>query len=478
MSFIQFLSIIRARWKLALGIFFGTVVLTVLISAVLPKKYTGVASVVIDVAKPDPVSAVLYSGALSPSYLATQIDVIQSDRVAYKVVRNLKLTENPTIREQWKEATDGEGSIEQWLADSFQKSLEVRPSRESNVITVTYKAPDPRFAAGLANAFVQAYLETSVELRVDPAKQYSSFFESRAKEAREALEKAQAKLSDFQKEKGIIAADERLDVETARLNELSSQLVAIQALAAESGSRQSMANGASADRMQEVLNSPLIAGMKADLARAEARLQELGSRLGEAHPQVLEAKANINELRSKMDAETRKISSGVGVANTINQQRVGELRAALEAQRSKLLQLKAVRDEGAVLQRDAENAQRAYDQVQQRLNQSSLESQATQANVSVLTQAVPPVEATSPRMLLNSIVAVFGGTLLAVGVCLVLELLDRRVRSVEDVVQALGVPVIGVVPHPAARRLFGRAAKGSQMQQRLLGQAAAGKGAQ
>lgn len=478
MSFIQFLSIIRARWKLALQVFFGVVALAALVSALLPKKYTGVASVVIDVAKPDPVSAVLYSGTLSPSYVATQIDVIQSDRVAFKVVRNLKLAENPTIREQWKEATNGEGSIEQWLADSFQKALEVRPSRESNVITIAYKAPDPRFAAGLANAFVQAYLETTVELRVDPAKQYSSFFESRAKDAREALEKAQNKLSEFQKEKGIIAADERLDVETARLNELSSQLVAVQALAAESGSRQNMANGASADRLQEVLGNPLIAGLKADLARAEARLQELSQRLGDNNPQVVETKANIAELRSKMEAETRKVTSGVGVSNTINQQRVAELRASLEAQRSKVLQLKAVRDEGAVLQRDAENAQRSYDLVQQRLNQSSLESQATQANVSVLTQATPPVEPTSPRILLNLIVAVFGGTLLAVGVCLVLELTDRRVRSAEDMIQALGVPVIGVVPHPTARRrLFGRSAKSSDMQQRLLGQASAGKGA-
>lgn len=477
MTFAQFVSILRARLKVLLGVFLGVVLITLVLSLVWPKKYTAVASVVVD-AKPDPLSAVLYSGGLNPSLIATQIDVIQSDRVAYKVVRNLKLAENPQIREQWMEATKGEGSIEQWLSDSFQKSLDVKPSRESNVVSISYKAPDPRFAAGLANAFVQAYLETNLELRVEPAKQYSTFFDSRSKEARDNLEKAQARLSEFQKDKGIIATDERLDVENARLNELSTQLVGLQAVASDSGSRQAAAKGASAERMQEVLSNGLVAGLKADQARLEARLQELNAKLGDQHPQVVEAKANLAELRQRIEAETAKITSSIGLSNSINQQRVGELRAALDAQRAKVLQMKAVRDEGAVIQRDVENAQRTYDQILQRLNQTTLESQANQSNVSVLTQAVPPTEPTSPKLLLNLIIAVFGGTLLGAGVVLVLELLDRRVRNVEDIVLVSGLPIVGVLPKPNARRLFGRASKANLLQQRLLGHLpGAGKGA-
>ena len=61
------------------------------------------------------------------------------------------------------------------------------------------------------------------------------------------------------------------------------------------------------------------------------------------------------------------------------------MRAALEAQRAKVLRMKAVRDEGLVLVRDVENAQRAYDAVLARFTQTSLESQTTQSNVNVLT---------------------------------------------------------------------------------------------
>ena len=302
---------------------------------------------------------------------------------------------------------------------------------------------------------MQAYLETTLELRVDPAKQYSSFFDTRAKEARETLEHAQSKLSAYQKEKGIIATDERLDVENSRLNELSSQLVALQAVASESGSRQVQAQGASADKLQEVLNNPLVAGLKADLSRAEARLQELESRLGDAHPQVQEAKANIAALRSKVEAETRRVTGGVGVTNTINRQRETEVRASLEAQRSKVLRLKAVRDEGAVLMRDVESAQRAYETVVARFNQSALESQNTQSNANVLTPASPPLEPSSPKVLLNIALSIFVGTLLAVGTALLRELMDRRVRSPQDVADAMGIAVIGVLPKAAGRRLIG-----------------------
>ncbi|MEO3693377.1 chain length determinant protein EpsF [Roseateles paludis] len=470
MTFVQFLSILRARYRLALAVFFGLVITAIIATLLWPRSYTAVASVVVDQGKPDPLAAVMFNSGMNPAVIATQIDVIQSDRVAFKVVRNLKLTENPQLREQWQSATNGEGSMEQWLSDVFQRALDVKPSRESNVINVSYKAADPRFAAGLANAFVQAYLETNLELKVEPARLYSSFFEQRAKEAREGLEKAQGRLSEFQKDKGIIATDERLDVENARLNELSTQVVSLQALASDSGSRQKAAKQG-ADRMQEVLGNPLVSGLKADQARLEARLQELTARLGDNNPQVIEARANLAELRLKIDGEIARVSSSLGIANNINMQRVGEVKAALEAQRARILQMKAVRDEGTVLQRDVENAQRMYDQIMQRLNQATMESLATQSNISVLSQAVPPVQPSSPRVVLNLALAVFAGTLLAVAAVIALELFDRRVRTAEDVAQAVALPIIGLLPPAHGRRLFGKASKANLMQQRVLGHA-------
>ncbi|MBL8315074.1 MAG: chain length determinant protein EpsF [Rubrivivax sp.] len=466
MTFSQFLSILRARLWVALAVLALVVATTVTVSLLLPKQYKGEASVLVDF-KPDPVSALAFGGLASPAYMATQVDIIRSDRVALRVVRNLKLADNPQVRQQWLDEAQGQGSIESWLTAQFQAQMDVLPSRESSVITISYKAADPRFAAGLANAFAQAYIDTSLELRTDPARLYSTFFETRAKEARETLEKAQSKVSAFQKENGIIATDERLDVETARLNDLSSQLTGLQAIAAESSSRQTQAQGAQADRLQEVLNNGIVGQIKADINRAEAQLRQLSTRLGDAHPQVQEAKASLADMRMRLEAETRKVTGGVGVTNTINRQREADIRRSLEEQRSKVLRMKAVRDEGLVLLRDVDNAQRSYDALLQRFTQTSLESQTTQSNINLLTPATVPLSHSSPQVKRNALLAVFLGTLLGVGAALALELADRRVRTAADISEALDLPLLGLMPKPDSRLLLG-SSRISEMQQRLL----------
>jgi polysaccharide biosynthesis transport protein len=468
MNFVQFLAILKARWKGALLIFLLTLGVNMGVTLMLPKQYTATASVVLDV-KPDPVTAMIYGGMPPPGLMGTQVEVLQSERVARRVIRTLKLVENASVREQWLSATGGNGSIETWLLDSFQKRLEVRPSREASVISISYKAQDPAFAAGVANAFVQAYLETSLALRVDPAKQYSAFFDSRAKEAREALETAQSKLSAFQKQAGIVATDERFDVETARLNELSSQALQLQAMTSEAGSRQIQAKGAAADRMQEVLNNPLIGNLNADVSRTEARLQELNSRLGSDHPLVVEAKANIASLRARIDAETQRVISGVGVSDSIARQRGVDVRAALEAQRAQVLRMKAVRDEGAVLVREVESAQRSFDAVMARFTQSTLESQTTQSNVALLTAAEPPLEPSSPRVGLNLLMGLLLGAALAVGSAVLLEFMNRRVRSAHDVLKNPALALLGTLMPANRRALFGRDDRATPAQERVLG---------
>lgn len=447
MNFSQFLSILKAR-KVSSALVFGlTVITAVIVTLLLPKHYTATSSVVIDVKSPDPIAGMVLGAMAMPSYMATQVDIVQSDRVSRAVVKALKLTENSSVRSDWMDATKGEGDFESWIADLLQAKLVVKPSRDSNVLNVSYSAPDPKFAAAMANAFVQAYLQTSLELRVAPAKQYSTFFDTQAKELREGLEKAQARLSAYQKENGILANDERLDTENQRLVDLTSQLVAIQAIAAESQSRNAQVK-TSPDQLQDVITNPVVSSLRAEIVRQEAKLQELNARFGDAHPQVIELRANIAEMRQRMDAEIRRIGGSVGVSNTINKSREAEVRAAIEAQRAKVLKMREQRDALLVLMKDVDAAQRSYDIVYQRLTQTSMESQSNQTNISVLAAATVPSDPSSPKVALNIALSVVVGAVLAIGVALVSELLDRRVRSVSDLAELLSIPVLGSLPKP------------------------------
>jgi len=455
MTLTQILIVLRARWRLGLTIMLSVVALVAAFTFLKTPLYTGTAAVVLDVKSPDPIAGVVLPGMNVPGYMATQLNIIQSERVALRVINALQLDKDPVLKAQWQEATDGVGSFQSWLSDRLLLKLDVTPARDSNVIGIAFTSPDPARASAVANAWVKAFVDTTVDLRAEPAKQYNSFFDARGKQLREELEAAQQRLSAFFKERGIVANDERLDVENLRYAELSTQLVALQGLANESSSRkgQSIGNG---DRMQEVLNNPLVVALSTELAKQEARLTELNSRLGNNNPQVIDLKAHVAELRGGLATEKKRVSSSLTVNDDVNGSRLAQLRAEVDAQRNKMLQLKGQRDEAGVLQRDVENARRAYDAMLQRSSQTSIESQTTQTNVSVLKQATPPAKASSPRLVLNLAVALFIGGLLGVGAAIARESSDRRLRTDADVMLGLRQPLLGVLPTKVRPRMAGR----------------------
>lgn len=445
MTIEQLIAILRARWLIALGTFaviFGTVAA---FTWLMPKSYTATASVLVDVKSPDPIAGGVPQAVMAPSYLLTQIDVITSARVAQKVVTNLKLTDIPSLRQKWTESTGGTGNFEGYVAQLIRGGLEARPSRGSNVINLQYQAGDPAFASAIVNAFVTAYLEISMELRTDPAKQYGTFFDSNSKQLREKLEAAQGKLSAFQQRQGLVVNDERLDVETSRLNELSQAYVSMQTAVADSSSRRDVVN-AEGRNTQEIMGSPLVASLKQDVVRIESQLGQMLTKYGEAHPQTIELQTSLDQLRSKLDAEVKRVKTSVSLNNSINVSRASQVKASLEEQRAKVLKMKQLRDEASMLQRDVENAQRTYEGVMARLNMTSLESQAVLNNVVALEYSTVPASPSGPRVMTNVALGGLVGLVLGTIAALLVERADRRLRTVSEIEGLLQLPCISTVP--------------------------------
>jgi len=455
MTLHQFLLILRARYRVALMIILLAILAALAVSLVLPKKYTAQTAVLVDVRSPDPVAGVgsaPMQGLVAPSYMATQVDIIGGDRVAQRVVKMLKLDEDPRTKERWLEATEGRGTLEGWIADSLQKRLDVRPARESNVINITYKGSEPEEAANVANAFAQAYLDTNLALKTEPARIYAEWFDEQTKASRAKLEEAQARLSEYQQKAGIVSSDERVDYETTKLAELSSQLTTVQGDTTDSQSKRASRG----DTIAEVMQSPLINGLKADVARQEAKVQEIGVRLGENHPERQRAESELAALKSRLASETARINASIETTYRVGKDRERELQGAVSAQKARVLALNKQRDELNVYRRDVESAQRAFETVSQSASQTRLQSLTNQTNVVRLNAATAPINPSSPRLLVNLLIAAFGGTLLGVACALLLELANRRVRSAEDLVQMLELPVLASISSSmGAARLSG-----------------------
>lgn len=447
MSVWQVLRIVWARRWLALGLFVLTAALGIGYVLTLPKQYTAEATLVFDI-KAD-IIGILGPNMAAPTYMLTQIEIIKSDRVASRVVKSLGLENSASAVQQWREATDRKIPLDRYFGSLLQRGLQVQPARGSNIVTVLYTAQEPVFAATVANAFAQAYTDISIDMRVEPARQYAGWFDEQSKVLRNNLAEAQSKLSQYQRDKGIIVSADQVDQESGRLSALNTQLLVAQAELVEAEGRQRSSGTALSP---DVAQSGLAQTLKGQLAQAETRMGEISSTLGTNHPQRQQLEVQIRELRQQLAAEIRRVSGGTSVISRSSAQKVEELRNMVEAQKKQVLALRNERDQAAVLMRDVETAQRAYDSASQRVSQLNLESQTNQASVRLLNPAIEPLTPSQPQIPKGVALALLAGLVVGLGAAMSLEMLDRRVRSPEDVISVEGVPVLGVL-HPVGSKV-------------------------
>ena len=479
MSLTQLLTVLRARLGLILMTTAAMLAAGVTLTLIVPKQYQASASVIVE--SRQLLDALTASSALPTAservdnIISTQTDIIGSPAVALKVVETLQLEKNPRAKEllagagllalareavastqEWVvgllpgEAVERPAmSLKDWMANRLLRELRLKSNRDSRVIRISYASSDPEFAATVANAFVKAYLDTILQMRTRPAKQSSQWFDEQMKDLKRTLEEAEAKLAKFQQEKGIVASDERLDVETGRLGELSAQLAVAQSLSYESLARQrhlrEFLSKGGGEPPAEVSTSPVVQQLRAGVAEREAKLSELSKRVGRNHPQFQAASSELEKLRGQLNDEMRAAAQSMVTSTGVAPQREGALRGALDQQRARVLKMKNDRNELAILEREVENAKRSYTAAAQRFTVTKMESEVDQPSGSVIDAAMVPTRAASPNPGLNLSIALALGLALGIGTALLREAADRCVRSEHDIVEILGTPVLAVL---------------------------------
>jgi uncharacterized protein involved in exopolysaccharide biosynthesis len=456
------MAVLAARWRAAALAMLAVLGITLTVHLVLPPRYTALAAILLDVRGLNPVLGVAEGFAAPRNVLGTQASMVRSDGVARQVVRRLNLLQDPVLSAAWQKQTDGKGDAEAWIARRLLKTLDARPNAEdSNVLDIRYTGPDAAQAAAIVNAFADAYLATAQGLRSDPARVSVQFFTEQAKVLRAKLEAAQASLSLYQRERGIVGGDERLDVETAALNELSARQIEARTRRAESSARSQQAQSL-AGSSPDVLVSPVVQQLLSNQAAAQAKLKLAQGTLGPRHPQMLALEGEVAQLAAEVDREVGRAAASLKMSANINDQREAAITGSLEAQRRRVLQIKTARDGMAVLERDVEGARKAYEQVQLRLVQTSQEGSSPSAQATVLTVGVAPTESSRPGLALLAPLGLALGAALGLLVALALDRRRPLIHYPADLPD-WGVPLLALVPHarlpgPGRRPALGVAA--------------------
>jgi succinoglycan biosynthesis transport protein ExoP len=450
MSFDRFVVVLRARWRLLLAVWLGVLAAAALLTLAASPQYTATVALMVEPRTPEPLAGGPASSGL-PNHLPTEIEVLRSERVALSVVNALKLQHDPAWRERWIDRTGGEGGLDTWLAGELVRRLDARPTREANVMTVSFTAPQAEGAARIANAVADAYIRNAAAMQQEPARQYNARFDELSTRLRGELEQAQAKLATYQREHGIVNTDDRLDVENTRLAELSSHVAILQANAADAQERRRQ-SASQPDGFNDVQRNPAVFALSTEVARQENRLTEQLARRGDQHPDVQEARQALTAVRTRLEMASRRAAEGIGIESRMASDRLTQARQALDQQRTALLALRAVRNGAQVLQREVDNAQRSYDAVLLRASQTTVEAGAVRGTVSILKSATAPLRPSWPRPALTLAAAALAGLLLAIFVTLWREAWNRRLRTTGDVTHQLGQALLVVLPDTAARQ--------------------------
>lgn len=456
----QLLVIIRLRWWLIALVAMLCTATAALVTWRLPKVYTSQTSLLLDV-KADPLVATFMPSMATPAYLATQSHIIRSDRVAALVAQKLGLAKDKEAVGRWRDETKGAIPLETYFANMMQRGLQVESVPGTNVLQISFTSSDAGFASAVANTYAQAYIDFGVDLRTDPAKQYAEFFEKRLKELRTELDTAKARLVIAQQNVGVTSSDGRADEEANKLAVLQSQLATAIAERTELTIRAKNSGGETSPDVQQ---SAIITNIKGQITKLETQFNEAAAKYGSGHPEYQNAERQLASTRAQLAAEIRRISGTSHLMTQASEQKVSELKAQVEAQKRRLFELRGSKDDLDLLARDVEVAQRAYDAVAQRKAQVTLESQSDLAGARVLSKAVPALRPSKPDMPKNIMGGVLGGIGAGIAVAVALEFLNRKVRSVRDLHDIEGVPVLAVLPmsprdkQPSGRFLPGLAA--------------------
>ncbi|MBI5381968.1 MAG: polysaccharide biosynthesis tyrosine autokinase [Opitutae bacterium] len=451
-SLADFLQILRLR-KVLLLLILALVVLTTLgVTAFLPKTYQ--ATTKIRVEKPEGEVKLFQtqsSAYFDPYFLQDQFRILQSEKILYPVIKNLNLNERLAAMLGATAALPQAYSY-RYLVD---RMLRVESQRSSSIIEINVSAQDSRLAADIANEIARFYSEDRVSLATSEQREGLAQLR-RELESQERVVSAQRDaVEKLRKDLNISGVDLNArysDMEIETLRQMQNSLIALRVDSIGRKTRwERFKSIPVADRMalvnSELIQDQNIQNLLQAYLVADQNVTRLKGRLGEAHPELIAAVDSRAKIREQLDAQLRGYESALEIAYKEAEARVAELEGQLA--RAKVDQILSARDRLRPFEEAAqklEDETRLMTTLKLTLRQREIDFQVPKKTIEILNLAEPAVRPSKPNWSINFLAALFFGSLLGIGVVVLLEYFDTSFRTVSDVETRLKLPVLGVVP--------------------------------
>ena len=418
--------------------------------------------------------------------LQTQANILQSDTLALRTIEDLHLEETQDFKQHWNPIGmvlgwfTPDGVIDPSNADLehaprrmrrvlriFAKNLKVKPVGGTRLIEVTYLNPDPNVAASVVNKLTQSLIDYSFRTRYDATQQASQWLSGQMGDLRQESENLQAKVVGMQKETGVYSLGmtdgqgreqaysgvlDQLQQTTAALNAAKQNKILKGAVAhaAETGDAE-MLSGLAGNQIvgqsQAVANSlSLIQNLRQQEASQQANLQEMQAKFGSSYPKLAEIRGSLAGIDRSLREEIARVKGRAESDFRIAQQTEGETQRQydLAKQQADKLNDKAV--QYAIVRQDAEESRGLYEDLTKRLRAAGVLEGLKPSDITVVDPGRAPAKPSKPDVPLYLAIAAAGGFFLGCCGALLVDTLDNKINSIEDVEQLTGKSILGALP--------------------------------
>ncbi|MCC2980155.1 GumC family protein [Sphingomonas sp. IC4-52] len=449
---------IRRRWKIMAAVTAAVFLAGVVAVSFMTPKYTSTAKVRLDPSRnPLANNSQATRAELTPEAIETEVTAIRSLDLARSIVRAHGLANDPEFAEEISGNSANIGTTEareNALAAAVLSHLKVDREKLTYVLNVRFTSTDSLKAAKLANAFADGYIESRTTNKVGTAERQSQWFQQRLEELGKQASEAEARAADYRARAGIVESS----VANSTVGTINDQQVAPLASSlatAESDAAAARSNLAAAraqvargglDAVSEVLGSAVIADLRRQRAEVLRSRGEVEARYGERHPESIRVRDQLASLDAQIQAEARRVVGALQATASAAEARADSLRRSLgqlESERER-----SARDSvtAASLEREAAAKRALYDKMSQMSLESAQAARLSIAQAEVIDRAEPQPQPTSPNKPLLYALSLLVALAAGAGTIAVMEMTSGGFRSVEEVQDQLGIPVLAVVP--------------------------------
>ena len=424
MNVFQFLRILWARRYLTLVTTAFTIVGAMIAILIIPPRYEGMSRVMLNILKADPVTGEVVSTQSARTYITTQMELIKDFGVAGKAVDRLNWAANPDVISRYQSSNNQDVDIRRWLSQQIITGTTVKVVPGTNILEISYRGSTPGEAKAMANELRESYIEATLDGRRQDAARTADWYTTQAEKERSLLNAAEAAKASFEKEHGVVMQGDT-DVETARLG----------ALAAQAGGPALTIAPAAAT----------FAPSSAQLTQLDTAISEAAKNLGPNHPQMVQLRAQRASVAQIVAQELAASRAAQGAAASAAAASAQAYKREFDAQATKVIANREVIARLSQLQEEVQVRREQYNKSMARIAELRQQASIADSGVSTLGEAILPREPSFPNIPLILGGAIGLGFGMGILLSLLVELLGRRIRSVEDLQDSVDAPLLTVV---------------------------------